>query len=149
MVKQVNKYKGGVINMQEKILKLIEELMRLGEEAYNEFDIGEISDGYHTFNELYEYRKLYNALIFNEWSKQNLYDVHKSRLHHNGDKPFNSDEWFIVLANLPTGQISNHYHIDDWNIFKIKKEDKALFPYDNHTSEDVLNRMKNILLQDE
>lgn len=27
---------------------------------------GEISDGYHTFNELYRYRMLYNAAFFNE-----------------------------------------------------------------------------------
>ena len=26
----------------------------------------DISDGYHTFNELYEFRKLYNAALFNQ-----------------------------------------------------------------------------------
>ena len=25
---------------------------------------GDISDGYHTFNELYEFRKIYNAFFF-------------------------------------------------------------------------------------
>ena len=44
-------------------------------------DMGEVSDGYHTFNELYEYRLLYNASLFNEFAKQNLYDVHKSKRH--------------------------------------------------------------------
>lgn len=29
-------------------------------------DMGEVSDGYHTFNELYQYRMLYNAAFFNE-----------------------------------------------------------------------------------
>lgn len=33
-------------------------------------DMGEVSDGYHTFNELYEYRMLYNAALFNEFAKQ-------------------------------------------------------------------------------
>ena len=28
-------------------------------------DVGEVSDGYHTFNELYRYRMLYNAAFFN------------------------------------------------------------------------------------
>ena len=32
-------------------------------------DIENFSDGYHTFNELYEFRKLYNALLFKEWKK--------------------------------------------------------------------------------
>ena len=28
--------------------------------------INEISDGYHTFDELYEFRKMYNSVLFNE-----------------------------------------------------------------------------------
>lgn len=28
------------------------------------------SDGYHTFKELYKFRLLYNAALFNEWAKQ-------------------------------------------------------------------------------
>ena len=27
-------------------------------------DIGDLSDGYHTFNELYEFIKIYNAALF-------------------------------------------------------------------------------------
>ena len=40
---------------------------------------GNTSDGYHTFNELYEFRKLYNALFFNELSAQRKYITYKSR----------------------------------------------------------------------
>lgn len=40
---------------------------------------GETSDGYHTFNQLYEFRKLYNAALFNEWALEGggkpFYDV--------------------------------------------------------------------------
>ena len=28
----------------------------------------QMSDGYHTFAELYEFRKAYNAALFNEWA---------------------------------------------------------------------------------
>ena len=28
------------------------------------------SDGYHTFKELYEFRKAYNVALFNEWASQ-------------------------------------------------------------------------------
>ena len=35
-----------------------------------EKNIEELSDGYHTFAELYEYRKLYNAAFFNELAKK-------------------------------------------------------------------------------
>lgn len=37
---------------------------------------GEVSDGFHTFDELYHYRMLYNAAFFN--SLEGKYDVHKS-----------------------------------------------------------------------
>lgn len=35
----------------------------------HEDDMGNVSDGYHTFNELYKYRMLYNAAFFNELAK--------------------------------------------------------------------------------
>ena len=63
-------------------------------------NIGEFSDGYHTFNELYDYRKAYNAAFFNELSKQGLYDVHKSRFHSDGEIPFGDDNWFIVRRTV-------------------------------------------------
>lgn len=45
---------------------------------------GEVSDGYHTFDELYEFRKLYNAALFNEWAAQGKFSVHKSKRHFDG-----------------------------------------------------------------
>ena len=103
-------------------------------------NIGEFSDGYHTFNELYDYRKAYNAAFFNELAKQGLYDVHKSRLHSDGKVPFDDDNWFIVMAELPTGQISNHYEIKDWDLFDIPEKEKAN-TWDGHTPQDVYKRL--------
>lgn len=83
---------------------------------------GNYSDGYHSFNELYEFRKVYNAVLFNEWAnyiddylQDNVpkYKVHKSWKHNNGELCFGGG-WFIVSAMLPTGQISNHYTAEDW-----------------------------------
>jgi hypothetical protein len=125
---------------------------------------GELSDGYHTFNELYEFRKLYNAALFNEWANPNttrrfldkkemdgigsytgmLYDVHKSWNHHDGTPCFGGG-WFIVVAMLPTGQISNHYKADDWELFKVPAVDKAKYEYDGHTAIDVMKRLTYIL----
>jgi len=115
------------------------------------------SDGYHSLDELYEFIKVHNAALFNEWAKCNttiqeikedlydecppLYDVHKSRRHYNGEECFGGD-WFIVVAMLPTGQISNHYHIDDWDLFEIPETEKAKYPFDGHTPKDVLQRLK-------
>ena len=122
---------------------------------------GNYSDGYHTFNELYEFRKMYNAVLFNEWANQQIrnprwasednqplniakYDVHKSWRHHDGELCFGGG-WFVVVAILPSGQITNHYKAEDWELFKIPVSDKAKYPFDGHTSSDVLARLSKLL----
>ena len=101
------------------------------------------SDGYHTFKELYEFRKVYNAALFNEWAKEGKYNVHKSMKHHDGELCFGGF-WFIVVAKLPNGQISNHYEIKDWYLFNCMETEKALFEFDGHTPKDVLNRINDL-----
>lgn len=100
-------------------------------------------DGYHTFDELYEFRKVYNAVLFNEWAKQGKYHVHKSKRHYEGEECFGGG-WFIVVAILPCGQISNHYELKDWDLFRCEEAEKVKYPFDGHTGEDVLNRLKNL-----
>ena len=107
-------------------------------------DMGEISDGYHTFNELYYYRMLYNAAFFNllpkEW-------VHKSKHHNDGEKCFGGG-WFIVMANLPTGQISNHYELKDWDLFKVPEKEFA-DEWDGHTPQEAAERLHKYLQQEQ
>lgn len=105
---------------------------------------GETSDGYHTFNELYDFRKTYNALLFNQWADLGLYDVHKAKKHYDGEDCFGGG-WFVVFAMLPTGQITNHYELSDWDIFDIPEEPKVKIEFDGHTPQDVLKRMKDLV----
>ena len=107
-------------------------------------DMGEISDGYHTFNELYYYRMLYNAAFFNLLPKG---WVHKSKRHHTGEECFGGG-WFIVMANLPTGQVSNHYELKDWDLFKVPEKEFA-DEWDGHTPQEVAERIKKYLLQEQ
>lgn len=114
---------------------------------------GDTSDGYHTFNELYRYRMLYNVALFNQWANQfdpkketRLYDVHKSWKHSDG-KPCFGGGWFVVVAQLPTGQITNHYEAQHWDLFKIPARDTAA-EYDGHTPQDVANRLEAFLRGD-
>lgn len=141
-------------------------LIKWGKENVPEFKENELSDGYHTFNELYEFRKLYNAALFNMWAydwnqyfldctKNNkaylpekanelvVYDVHKSTKHHDGKECFGGG-WFIVVAVLPGGQISNHYKIEDWDLFNIPTYGRARHPFDGHTAKDVLDRLRSL-----
>lgn len=104
-------------------------------------DIGNMSDGYHTFNELYDFRRVYNAALFNEWAEQGKYNVLKSKVHEDGEKCFDGD-WFIVQATLPSGQISNHYEMKYWDDFMVNE--KLPDKFDGHTPKDVLNRIGNI-----
>lgn len=125
------------------------------QEQKSDIEIAEMfkldSDGYHTFDELYEFRKVYNAALFNEWAKPfgitengiTTHDVHKSWKHHDGEPCFGGG-WFIVVAILPTGQISNHYEAKDWDLFKIPETETAKYPFDGHTPNDVLERLKNL-----
>lgn len=103
-------------------------------------DKGEISDGYHTFNELYRYRMLYNAAFFNMLPKD---IVHKSKKHHDGEECFGGG-WFIVMANLPTGQISNHYELKDWDLFQIPEKYIA-DEWDGHTPQEAADRLFKFL----
>ena len=102
---------------------------------------GNTSDGYHTFNELYEFRKAYNVALFNEWASGGKCSVHKSWRHHDGELCFGGG-WFIVVAVLPQGQISNHYEAKDWNLFAIPEVERALFEFDGHTGNDVIERLE-------
>ncbi len=100
------------------------------------------SDGYHTFKELYEFRKVYNAVLFNEWAKRGLYNVHKSWKHSDGQDCFGGG-WFIVVATLPTGDISNHYEAKDWCMFQCEECPLAK-EWDGHTAQDTLVRLQSL-----
>lgn len=125
--------------------------------------LGGISDGYHTFDELYTFRKMYNATLFNEWASGRMtvlkgmqngrryenaglckYNVHKSWRHEDGELCFGGG-WFIVVAMLPDGQISNHYKEEDWGLFNIPETPKALYPFDGHTGQDVIFRLSRLI----
>lgn len=105
---------------------------------------GQISDGHHTFDELYRYRLLYNAALFNEWAKVGLYDVHKSWRHSDGELCFSKNNYFIVVAELPTGQISNHYKGKNWSLFNVP-EKYLSNEYDGHNPADVAIRLEQFL----
>lgn len=101
------------------------------------------SDGYHTFRELYEYRLLYNAAFANLYAEKYPYRVVKSHRHSDGELCFGGG-WFIVMIDLPTGQISNHYENKDWNLFKCMEIENAP-EWDGHTPQQAAERLKEYL----
>jgi len=109
------------------------------------------SDGYHTFKELYRYRLLYNAALFNEWARrdekatrlEDCFGVHKSTRHSDGEPAFGGG-WFVVVATLPTGQITNHYEMADWDLFHVPVRERAA-TWDGHTPADVADRLARFI----
>jgi len=100
---------------------------------------GETSDGYHTFDELYEYRMLYNAHAAHGWLAAGI-PVVKSWRHSDGEECFGGG-WFIVTAELPAGQVSNHYEAKHWGLFKVTEVDTAPM-WDGHTPKDAARRLR-------
>jgi hypothetical protein len=107
-------------------------------------DTDNISDGYHTFGELYRYRMLYNAMAFNLLHEKGI-KVEKSIRHSDGEICFGGG-WFIVVADLPgIGQVSNHYENINWELFKVPAVYKPTIIYDGHTPNDVADRIDAFL----
>ena len=94
---------------------------------------GNISDGYHTFNELYHHRNGLFMLVCN--SHKNI--SWKSKLHSNGTM---FEGYFIAGIETPKGQATYHMELKYFDKFKVKEYEKAP-GYDGHTSNDAISRI--------
>ena len=93
--------------------------------------IGEVSDGYHTFNGLYYQRMvLFAALV-----KQNKDKAWKSLRHEDGELCFGGG-WFIVGIDTPSGSYTYHYEDNFWSMFDCQELPVAKH-WDGHTEKDV------------
>ena len=115
----------------------------------------EISDGYHTFDELYDHRiTLYIALCkkLQNWlylpgirnMAKDGYDkkVWRSKTHSDGSKYYG---WFILGINREKGkQISYHVPLKRWKETDFAQTLDKAPKFDGHTSQDVLNRLKTL-----
>lgn len=99
------------------------------------------ADDFHTMDELYEFRMLLTAHLFHEW--WGTHHVVKSHVHSDGSQAGGSEGWFIVVATLPTGQISFHYPDKFWELFDIPEEVPPAF--DGHTPADSAARLRAAL----
>ena len=100
-----------------------------------------ISDGYHTFDELYDHRiTLYIALC--KSMKDDLGDwrnVWRSQKHFDGS---NYDGWYILGIGKEKGhQITYHIPNERWEETYFADTLETAPEFDGHTSQDVLNRI--------
>ena len=120
----------------EEDLEPIYQLINEHFEMLNKLKTGDLSDGYHTYNELYHHRAVLFSVIIN----QNKEIAWKSKKHHGGTM---YDGMFIVGIDTPQGQYSYHYDIDPyWNMFECKELDNAPV-WDGHEPKDI-DRLRSI-----
>ncbi|MBP3881807.1 MAG: zinc ribbon domain-containing protein [Lachnospiraceae bacterium] len=109
--------------------------MRAREEAICEAagikDIGDLSDGFHTFNQLYYQRMMLFATIV----KQNRGRAWKSLRHEDGELCFGGG-WFIVGIDTPEGSYTYHYEDNYYSLFDCVELERAKH-WDGHTEKDV------------
>lgn len=118
-----------------------EELYDVKEKTYS--SMGQVSDGYHTFDELYHYRMLYNAGFLNELYQRRAVPVYKS-WRHSDEKLCFGGGWFVVVALLPTGQVTNHYPAEHWDLFDAQVVYRAP-EWDGHTPKEAAKRIEEYL----
>ncbi len=91
----------------------------------------DISDGYHTFHELYEHRKLLYILLCLHHTEDCLWADHKEF------------ESIVLIWNSPFGQLSYHvsYYLKPLIDGKIREVTFGEHGWDGHSSDDVLHRL--------
>jgi hypothetical protein len=99
-------------------------------------DRGSISDGYHTFDELYEHRHMLFISLCNAFWKESW----RSKLHEDGTM-FDGG-WFIAGFEVPNqGQITYHLPIRLWDLLDCREVERAP-KWDGHTAQDVIERLR-------
>lgn len=103
---------------------------------------GDMSDGYHTFDELYEHRCTLFLALCNLMAVINVgaateREVIKSKLHADGSE---YEGWFIAGIHLRDGWISYHLPNKLWDQMKVPEVEKFV-EWDGHTPQDVIDRL--------
>ena len=100
-------------------------------EAAHVDEIDDVSDGFHTFRQLYYQR----MMLFTAIVKQNKDKAWKSLRHEDGGLCFGGG-WFIVGVDTPEGSYTYHYEANYYNLFDCKELERGK-RWDGHTEKDV------------
>ena len=101
-------------------------------------DIGELSDGFHTFNGLYEQRMILFAALVKAYKDKSW----KSYRHEDGEYCFGGG-WFIVGIDTPKGSYTYHYENKYWDMFDCIELPRAKH-WDGHTEDDAETRLMSL-----
>ena len=122
------------------------ELMEMNMHYMSQDTFGKVSDGYHTFDELYEHRCLLWVALLVQVSALVELCVHEFGVDWMGPTPefvrFKHYEgWFLLGVIVPkVGQMSYHLPMKFWDDCGFAEEKE--WDFDGHTSNDVLVRIQ-------
>lgn len=94
----------------------------------------DISDGYHTFGELYRHR----TVLFAALCHDHIEDAWVSKEHADGTM---YDGMFIAGIHLPCGDVTYHIEGEYWELFSDLPYLNRAPTFDGHTPNDVLDRI--------
>ena len=112
-------------------------------EAAHVDEIDDVSDGFHTFRQLYYQRMMLFAAIV----KQNKDKAWKSLRHEDGELCFGGG-WFIVGVDTPEGSFTYHYEDNYFSLFDCEELERGKY-WDGHTEKDVTRLLSLSLPQPE
>ena len=92
---------------------------------------GDLSDGYHTFNDLYFQR----CMLFEQIVHDHKDRAWKTRFHEDGEPCFGGG-WFLVAIDTPNGAYGYHYEDKYWDLFDCEELPRAKH-WDGYTEKDV------------
>lgn len=96
----------------------------------------DVSDGYHTFGELYDHRSALFIALMRCHPKLSWYAL----FHDDG---VGVQGFFIAGMNLPTGQVTYHMKLSPWMSLLGDIPHRVKAPkWDGHTAEVALDRIK-------
>ena len=101
-------------------------------------NIGELSDGFHTFDSLYEQRMILFAALVKAYKDK----AWKSYRHEDGEYCFGGG-WFIVGIDTPEGSYTYHYEDKYWDMFDCADLPRAKH-WDGHTEVDAETRLMSL-----
>lgn len=122
---------GQHVEFCEKMLKAIREQPTVDAVPVPDGGIGELSDGYHTFNGLYYQRMMLFAALVKTYKNR----AWKSRRHSDGEPCFGGG-WFIVGIDTPQGGFTYHYEDEYFDLFDCVELQNGK-EWDGHTEDDV------------
>lgn len=134
-----NEYTTEQLNMWSLFTQMVKELpSAINVVEFPQSGIGDLSDGYHTFNGLYHQR----AILFAALVKAHKDRAWKSWRHEDGEECFGGG-WFITGIDTPKGTYTYHYEEKYWDMFDCDELVVAKH-WDGHTEDDAKERLLSL-----